>query len=182
MATKIGLHAFQKYIYLHEYFEPILFFNPHGKFGCFWRQQKRSQISETGEATQTKIGLHAFRVNHYLHEFFEPILFLTPMEMVWRKLWLFLGNEKWAKSPKPERPYPPKLITWISHQPLLAWIFWSPWTIVYVTKGKFGCFEGKRIQAKSLKPGRSCPLQMVCMHFTSTSTTLFFDPHGCPWF
>ena len=28
--TKIGLHAFQVNLYLHEFFEPILFFNPHG--------------------------------------------------------------------------------------------------------------------------------------------------------
>ena len=28
--TKIGLHAFQVNFYLHEFFEPILFFDPHG--------------------------------------------------------------------------------------------------------------------------------------------------------
>ena len=30
--TKIGLHAFQVNLYLHEFFEPILFFDPsdHG--------------------------------------------------------------------------------------------------------------------------------------------------------
>ena len=28
--TKIGLHAFQVNSYLHEFFEPILFFDPHG--------------------------------------------------------------------------------------------------------------------------------------------------------
>ena len=27
---KIGLHAFHNHFYLHEYFEPILFFDPHG--------------------------------------------------------------------------------------------------------------------------------------------------------
>ena len=27
---KIGLHAFQVNLYLHELFEPILFFDPHG--------------------------------------------------------------------------------------------------------------------------------------------------------
>ena len=28
--TKFGLHAFQVNFYLHEFFEPILFFDPHG--------------------------------------------------------------------------------------------------------------------------------------------------------
>ena len=28
--TKIGMHAFDINPYLHEFFEPILFFNPHG--------------------------------------------------------------------------------------------------------------------------------------------------------
>ena len=41
-------------------------------------QNKRSDISETGEATPTKTGLHAFQVNLYLHESFEPILFFDP--------------------------------------------------------------------------------------------------------
>ena len=28
--TKIDLHAFHVNLYLHEFFEPILFFDPHG--------------------------------------------------------------------------------------------------------------------------------------------------------
>ena len=28
--TKIGLHAFNINLYLHEFFEPILFFDSHG--------------------------------------------------------------------------------------------------------------------------------------------------------
>ena len=53
-----------------------------GKFWPFWRQVKRSQISETDKATPTKIGLHAFHVNLYLPEFFEPILFFDPHGVV----------------------------------------------------------------------------------------------------
>ena len=30
MPTKIGLHAFQVNLYLHEFFELILFFDDHG--------------------------------------------------------------------------------------------------------------------------------------------------------
>ena len=40
--TKIGLHAFQINLYLHEFFEPILFFETHGlkrNFGRFWKEQ-----------------------------------------------------------------------------------------------------------------------------------------------
>ena len=32
MPTKIGLHAFQANLYLHENFEPILFFDHHGLY------------------------------------------------------------------------------------------------------------------------------------------------------
>ena len=31
-AIKIGLHAFKVNLYLHEFFEPILFFDPHGLY------------------------------------------------------------------------------------------------------------------------------------------------------
>ena len=30
MPTKIDLHAFHNHFYLHKFFEPILFFDPHG--------------------------------------------------------------------------------------------------------------------------------------------------------
>ena len=32
MPTKIGLHVFHITLYLHELFEPILFFDPHGLY------------------------------------------------------------------------------------------------------------------------------------------------------
>ena len=42
MPTKFGFHAFHVNLYLHEFFEPILFFDPmdyspclKGNFGCF---------------------------------------------------------------------------------------------------------------------------------------------------
>ena len=84
--TKIGFYAFHVNLYLHEFFEPILFFDPHGLYspwseGKFWpflKANKRSHNSETKETTPTKIGLYAFHVNLYLHEFFESILFFDP--------------------------------------------------------------------------------------------------------
>ena len=85
MPTKIGLHAIHANPYLHEFFEPILFFDPmdyspwsERKFWPFLKGNKKVQISETEEPTPTKIGLHVFHANPYLHEFFEPILFFDP--------------------------------------------------------------------------------------------------------
>ena len=50
-----GLHAFHVNLYLHEFFEPIPFFDPmdyyspwlEGKLWLFWRQHKHSNISKT---------------------------------------------------------------------------------------------------------------------------------------
>ena len=83
--TKIGFHAFQVNLYLHEFFESILFFDPHGlwsegKIWPFLEANKRSHNSKTKKTTPTKIGFHAFHVNLYLHEFFEPILFFDPIQ------------------------------------------------------------------------------------------------------
>ena len=39
--TKIGLHVFQANLYLHEFFESILFFDPHErKFWLFLKANK----------------------------------------------------------------------------------------------------------------------------------------------
>ena len=47
--TKTGLHAIHINLYLHDFFEPILFFTPmdnslNGKLGHFWRQTKNCHI------------------------------------------------------------------------------------------------------------------------------------------
>ena len=50
--TKIGLHAFHVNLYLHEFFEPILFFDPMDYSPWFkreiWPNLKSSKISKTG--------------------------------------------------------------------------------------------------------------------------------------
>ena len=52
-----------------------------GKVWLFWRQHKRSNISETGEVTPTKIGLHAFHAQPLLAlKFLSQFYFLTPMD------------------------------------------------------------------------------------------------------
>ena len=83
--TKIELHAFHVNLYLHIFFERILFLTPmdyspwsEGNFDRFEDKRKRDKISKTEKAMPTKIELHAFHVNLYLHEFFEQILFFDP--------------------------------------------------------------------------------------------------------
>ena len=82
--AKIGLHASQINLYLHEFFELILFFDPHGlkgSFGHFEGKRKSGKISKTGEAMPTKIGLHAFQVNLYLPKFLSRLYFLFPFPL-----------------------------------------------------------------------------------------------------
>ena len=54
MTTKIGLHAFHVNLYLHEFFEPILFFDPMDYSPWFereiWPNLKRSKITKNEEA------------------------------------------------------------------------------------------------------------------------------------
>ena len=50
MPTKIGLHAFQITLYLHEFFELNLFLVEREKLAVL----KANKISETGETTPTK--------------------------------------------------------------------------------------------------------------------------------
>ena len=58
--TKIGVHAFDINLYLHEFFEPIpidfflMTMDRKGKLAVF----EDSSISKTGEAPPTKIGVH----------------------------------------------------------------------------------------------------------------------------
>ena len=78
MPTKFGLHAFHIPLYMHEFFEPILLFDPivyglKGNLGRFGGKGKRDKISATGEAMPTKISVRACYINVYLYKFFEPI-------------------------------------------------------------------------------------------------------------
>ena len=66
--TIIGLHAFQVNLYLHKFFELILFFDPHGLYNLWsereiWPNLKRSKNSKTGEATPTKIVFRVYYIN-----------------------------------------------------------------------------------------------------------------------
>ena len=74
--SKLGVHVPETNLYLHEFFEPILFFDLQREI---WNFLKIAIIFER-EVTPTKIDLHALHVNLNLHEFFELILFIDPME------------------------------------------------------------------------------------------------------
>ena len=79
--TKLGVQAFHINLYLHEFFELILFFDTHGYSPWFereiWPFLKASK--ELNLAMPMKIGLHVFHINLYLHEFFQLILFFDPL-------------------------------------------------------------------------------------------------------
>ena len=75
----------------------------------------------------------------------------------------------------------------ISHQPLLAWIFWAnsifwpPWTIVHGRKGNFGKWKMNKIY----ETGRVTPTKIGLHAFHINpylpeffELILFFDPHG----
>ena len=64
MLTKIGVHAFDISLYLHEIFEPILFDYSPWSEREIWPNLKGNFISKTGEAMLL-----------YLHKIFELILF-----------------------------------------------------------------------------------------------------------
>ena len=61
--TRIGVHALDINLYLHEFFEPMR------NLAVF----EGSNISETEEVTPTKIGVHVCHMCLYLHDLFEPI-------------------------------------------------------------------------------------------------------------
>ena len=79
MPTKIGLHAFHINLYLHEFFEPILFFDPDGVYGLKMKFQlnlKSSKISENGPP---KLVCIHFTSNSTCMNFLSRFYFLTPL-------------------------------------------------------------------------------------------------------
>ena len=136
--TKIGLHAFYINIYLHEFSEPILFFDPRGLWSEreIWQNLKRSKISDTGVATPTKIDLHAYHINLYLHEFFEPILFSDP-HGVKGKFGPFLKTNKKEQNLRNQRGHAHQIGLHAFHINLYLHEFFEP--ILFLTPGKSLC-------------------------------------------
>ena len=127
--------------------------------------------------------------------FLSQFYFLTPMDYSpWfeGKFWLFWRQTKKEQNLRNRRGYAHQnLFACVSHQLLLAWIFWAnsifwpPWTIVHGSKGSFGCFEGKRKRSKISETGEATPTK-ICLHAFHINfylheffePILFFDPHG----
>ena len=98
--TKIGLHAFQVNLYLHEFFELILFFDPHGpkgKFGRFGGKQKGAITSKLEKLHPSKLVCMRFRSTPTCMNFLSQFYFLTPMDYSpWSegKIWPFWRQAK----------------------------------------------------------------------------------------
>ena len=87
--TKFGLHAFHVNFYLHEFFEPILFFDPHGlyivhgtkgKFCRFESKQKGGKISKLERLHPPKLVCMHFTSTSTRMNFLSQFYFLTPMD------------------------------------------------------------------------------------------------------
>ena len=121
-AHQIGLLAFRVNLYLHEFFEPILFFDPmdyspwsEGKFLPSLKASKKEPNfrNQRGHAHQIRFpcisGQPLLAWIFWAYSIFWPPW--TIVHMVRREiLAVFEGKCKGTKSPKPERSRPPKWI------------------------------------------------------------------------
>ena len=107
-----------------------------GKILLFWRQTKKGQ-NPWNQRPCTQNWFPCISHQLYLHEFFESIF--DPHEWPKGEFGCFEGKQEGAKSPKPKKPCPPKLVS--MHFTSIAtcmnfWAnsnFWPPWTIVHGT-------------------------------------------------
>ena len=126
-STKIDLHAFHINPYLHEFFEPILFFDLHGivhgrkgNFGCF-EGNINVAISPKPERSHPpkSVCMHFTSTSTCLN-FLSQFYFLTPMDYSpWSegKFWQ-MKNEQNLRNSKGHTHQ--NRFACISHQPLLA--------------------------------------------------------------
>ena len=85
--TKFGLHAFHIDLYLHEFFELILFFDPHGiahgpkgNFGCFEGKLKGAITPKVERPHPPKLVCMRFGSTSTCMNFLNRFYFLTPMD------------------------------------------------------------------------------------------------------
>ena len=121
----------------------------------------------------------------YLDKFFEPILFLTPIDnshFLKGNFGRFWRQTERSIISKTGRPRPPKLVcmcfrsTFTCINCLSQFIFWTPWSIVYGSKGNFGCFWKQAKGAITPKPERHAHQNWISMHFMTTSNAWIFEP------
>ena len=130
------------YLYLQKYFEPILNFDPcrlsilHGSKRNLAKFDKEQYFRNQRSHTHHLVSMH-FTSTSTCTKFMGRFYSCPPWTIVHGPKGKFGQIQKWAKSPKPKRPCPPKCK---SHYPLLAWIFWAdsiswpPWTIIFMVQ------------------------------------------------
>ena len=102
---------------------------PIGNFDHFTGKQKKSKISNTGEAMPTKTDLHAFHNHLYLHEFSSQFYFLIPMDR--KGILAVLMTKKMSKIPKTSEATPTKIGLHAFHSYLYLHEFLEP--ILFLT-------------------------------------------------
>ena len=88
MPTKINLHAFQANLCLHEFFEPILLFDPHGlksmvrkEILAVFEGKQKGVISPKPERPRpSKLVCMHFTSTSTCMNFLSQFYFLTPMD------------------------------------------------------------------------------------------------------
>ena len=138
--TKTGFYAFHINLYLHEFVELTLFFDPDGNLDKFefWKGAKFLKTAKR-PCPQNLIGVQAYLINLYLHEFSELILLFDPM--------LQKENIK-GKSPKQERSHPPNLMHmhFTSTSTCLTFLSW----FYFLTPMNYKFMVSKRNVAKKI--------------------------------
>ena len=96
--TKIGLHAFHVKLYLHVFFEPILFFDPHGlsvvqreNLAILKAKNKQAKSRKLERLHPPKFVCMHFTSTSTCMNFLRQFYFLTPMDCPWfeGKIWPF---------------------------------------------------------------------------------------------
>ena len=78
LKLKLSAHEHIVNLYLHDFFEQILIFDPHGLYPWsereIWLFLRVAVFPKPERPRPPKNGVHACDINAYLHEFFDPIL------------------------------------------------------------------------------------------------------------
>ena len=117
--------------------------------------------NQMGHAHQNWFSCMHFRSTSTCIIFLSQFYFLTTIIVHGPKeiLAISMANKKGAKSSKPERPHPPKLVcmhftsTSTCMNILSCFYFWKPWTIVHVWKKIWSIMKRSKIsKTRKAKP------------------------------
>ena len=176
MPTKLGVHTFHIYLFMHEFLGWFNFLIPmdysQRKFSQIW---KGAKSLKPDRPSLTNLVLLRISSTSTCTSFLGWFYYLTPMEyspLFERKIW---PNLKGAKSPNLERPCPPNLACMHFTSTSTCMIYWADF--IFFEPMDYSPLSERKIWpnlkgAKSPKPERPCAPTLVCMHFTSTSTSM----------